>query len=194
MHKLYENPEPLCRSPCRFNKYHLCSNFGTLVLNTLYKPGWWGRGPGVGNVQKFSWWSPWKIVETPVPARPSSFARLHRGALPSLPGPVARGEAETGPPLPCVVRPKKAEERKKENSAGKGPGGEGRTQYILGGYLRRKRHEQQIDGRPPGPEWVLRGPRTATSSFPLAFVPRPRDFVPVAPHCPPEMPRTIGQL
>lgn len=63
----------------------------------------------------------------------------------------------------------------------------GRTQYIVGGYLRRKRHEQQIDGRPPGPEWVLRGPRTATSFFLLSFFPRPRDFVPVAPHCPAEM-------
>lgn len=79
---------------------------------------------------------------------------------------------------------RKGTKKKKEGRKGKR---EGRTQYIVGGYLRRKRHEQQIDGRPPGPEWVLRGPRTATSFFLLSFFPRPRDFVPVAPHCPAEM-------
>lgn len=59
---------------------------------------------------------------------------------------------------------KKEEERegKKEERKGRA----GRTQYIVGGYLRRKRHEQQIDGRPPGPEWVLRGPPNERHNLP----------------------------
>lgn len=44
---------------------------------------------------------------------------------------------------------RKGTKKKKEGRKGKR---ERRTQYIVGGYLRRKRHEQQIDGRPPGPE------------------------------------------
>lgn len=66
------------------------------------------------------------------------------------------------------------EERKKERGEGKKEkrkGRAGRTQYIVGGYLRRKRHEQQIDGRPPGPEWVLRGPPNERHNLPPSSPP-----------------------
>lgn len=82
------------------------------------------------------------------------------------------------------------ESKKTKGGGGEGRGGEkkgervGRKKdprYMVGGYLRRKRHEQQIDGRPPGPEWVLLGPRTSDNLPPVLAL---AISFPVAPHCP----------